>query len=404
MIKARTLKKQNDLEQMMLQVPPPWSDLQKIEFQVMVELLIKQKDRWDEELEHIKARIDRLPNQDANKENLKQELRLFKTNEGNEEMLEKLEYQISKLQKLLDTRSRDSYYGSSGNVSQVSRARSDEGSLGEESTQIASDNEKHSVRSMAVKKHISKYITTPIPALNIAKFQGDYMEWDGFWERFKYAVHDRAYPDVEKLYALMNLLGGRAKEAVAGIRLCSENYDTVLNILIDRFGRKELIVSNLQMKLRNLQAASSNPESIRMVVDSIHNICRQLENNGVDINNEPTKMDIISKFPNDEGRELFRYKAKNNATTEQLLKKMHEISFCAEIMPRGGQSSRLLQPLKPFKTFDRHDTTPRTNKSDTRDMQQSCLFCDGRHRSSKCPTFATTEDKVKQLKNKKTMY
>uniref|UniRef100_A0A914YTJ6 Uncharacterized protein n=1 Tax=Panagrolaimus superbus TaxID=310955 RepID=A0A914YTJ6_9BILA len=58
------------------------------------------------------------------------------------------------------------------------------------------------------KKKVETYITTPIPTLNITKFRGDRMEWDGFWQRFNYAVHSKAYPKIEKLYALLNLLDG----------------------------------------------------------------------------------------------------------------------------------------------------------------------------------------------------
>uniref|UniRef100_A0A914YUR3 Uncharacterized protein n=1 Tax=Panagrolaimus superbus TaxID=310955 RepID=A0A914YUR3_9BILA len=128
-----------------------------------------------------------------------------------------------------------------------------------------------------------------IPALDIPKFSGDYLKWSSFWERFDHAIHQQPFPEVEKLISLLGLLEGRALEEVEGFQVTGGNYNTVVKVLVDRFGNKQLILKELQMRLRSIKAADGSVENLRSTVNAINNICLQLKNNGVDINNDSLK-------------------------------------------------------------------------------------------------------------------
>uniref|UniRef100_A0AC34FGK2 Peptidase aspartic putative domain-containing protein n=1 Tax=Panagrolaimus sp. ES5 TaxID=591445 RepID=A0AC34FGK2_9BILA len=242
------------------------------------------------------------------------------------------------------------------------------------------------------KKPSCKYIATPIPPLFIPKFKGDYMEWDGFWQRFNYAVHSKAYPKIEKLFALLNLLDGRAKEAVSGFQLSDKNYDTVVKTLVDRYDDKHAIISELQIRLRSMEPAKDDPSSIRRVVDSVKNICRKLENQGSSIDNEPMRLDIMDRMPPELKKKLYWFNRSTNATTDEILEKMEKLALKAETVPPSPKptSSKSIEISKQTIVRSSWETNP-----------ISCKFCDGSHKPSKCRSFPTPEARIQQLKKKK---
>uniref|UniRef100_A0A914P062 Peptidase aspartic putative domain-containing protein n=1 Tax=Panagrolaimus davidi TaxID=227884 RepID=A0A914P062_9BILA len=244
------------------------------------------------------------------------------------------------------------------------------------------------------KEHI---ITTPIPKIDIPKFDGNYLEWYSFWQRFEYAIHKKPYPKVEKLISLFGLLSGRALEEVKGFTVSEENYDSIVEILINRFGNKSLIINELYVKLRDIECAKSTPESLRSTINMICNICRQLENLGVDIDNGSMKMDIIAKLPDKEGDKLkwLLITDPQNATMDDLMKKMKNIALKAELASKK-------KPM--FETKSQNRFQPIISKSVTNfkptvtDGKIKCNLCDEPHYTSKCPKYVTVDDKTKQLR------
>jgi hypothetical protein len=250
----------------------------------------------------------------------------------------------------------------------------------------------------------SQLITTPIPPLNIPKFKGDVLEWDGFWQRFDYAVHAKPYPKIEKLFALMNLLEGRAKEEIDGFQLNEKNYDTVVTTLKERFDNKQDTIAELQTRLRSMARGTSDPTILRHTVNAIYNICRQLQNHGSSIDNEPMKMDIMDKMPDALREELYWLNRSSHVSTDALLKKMKQMALKAETKPppiepphpkttmMHGRSTQMSQPQRtPTTTTQRHPTS--ANQS-----QPNCILCNGQHSTYKCSTYTTPESKVKQLR------
>uniref|UniRef100_A0AC34GFA8 Uncharacterized protein n=1 Tax=Panagrolaimus sp. ES5 TaxID=591445 RepID=A0AC34GFA8_9BILA len=89
-------------------------------------------------------------------------------------------------------------------------------------------------RQPQVVKDLQPLPLVSIPTLNIPKFNGDSLKWKAFWQRFDLNIHSRPYPKVQKFDTLLGLLDGRALEEVEGFELSDENYDSVIQILVER--------------------------------------------------------------------------------------------------------------------------------------------------------------------------
>lgn len=87
----------------------------------------------------------------------------------------------------------------------------------------------------------------------IEKFNGDVSLWQEFWSKYETAIHcNHAICKREKFTYLKTYLTGKAAKAVAGLTLSDDNYDAAVNILQNRFGRRDLIANAHMTKLLNL--------------------------------------------------------------------------------------------------------------------------------------------------------
>ena len=75
-----------------------------------------------------------------------------------------------------------------------------------------------------------------LPKLNLPSFSGDLLDWRPFWSQYKAAVHDSPLPEVQKLTQLISCLRGPALEAVKGLQVTGDNYQTVVDLLKRRYG------------------------------------------------------------------------------------------------------------------------------------------------------------------------
>lgn len=68
--------------------------------------------------------------------------------------------------------------------------------------------------------------------------------WHEFWDQFETAIHENSeLSKTEKLTHLKSYLVGPAARAIAGLKITESNYDAAIDMLKERFGRKDLIVS-----------------------------------------------------------------------------------------------------------------------------------------------------------------
>ena len=122
-----------------------------------------------------------------------------------------------------------------------------------------------------------------LPKLILPKFKGDVTNYRSFWEMFESAVHKNAsLTNIDKFNYLMSLLEGQALRAIKGLAVTEENYQAALDILRERFGNTQQIISAHMDELLKLQPCNSEKSSqLRYIYDKVSVNVRGLEALGV---------------------------------------------------------------------------------------------------------------------------
>ena len=126
-------------------------------------------------------------------------------------------------------------------------------------------------------------VKAKLPKLVPPKFRGDITTWMGFWDSFKSAVHDNAsLSKIDKFNYLRSLLEGAASRAIQGLALSSDNYDSAVEILEQRFGKTHQIISAHMEEILKLQPClTDRPSSLRFLYDKLRVHVRGLSSLGV---------------------------------------------------------------------------------------------------------------------------
>lgn len=97
--------------------------------------------------------------------------------------------------------------------------------------------------------------TIKLPKLVIKKYSREISQWQEFWSQYEIAIHDNnALCKREKFTYLKSYLTGAAAKAIAGLTMTDTNYDAAVELLQNRFGRKDIVISAHMSKLQSPQA------------------------------------------------------------------------------------------------------------------------------------------------------
>ena len=119
-----------------------------------------------------------------------------------------------------------------------------------------------------------------LPKLTIKKFSGQPSGWQEFWDNFSSSVHEYSgLNDIDRFVHLRSLVEGTAYDTIAGLALTAANYKVAVDLLKQRFGQRQLIISchmeNL-MKITPL-ISSADIKRVRRLYDNIEQNCRGLK-------------------------------------------------------------------------------------------------------------------------------
>ncbi|XP_068757290.1 uncharacterized protein [Montipora capricornis] len=110
-----------------------------------------------------------------------------------------------------------------------------------------------SSRASSSKKTKRLTQTVKRPKLVIKKFGGNETEYQAFWDSFDAAIHsNETLSDIEKLNYLRSFLEGPAMATIAGLALTKNNYKVAVDLLRDRYGNKQVIISSHMESLLKL--------------------------------------------------------------------------------------------------------------------------------------------------------
>ena len=125
-----------------------------------------------------------------------------------------------------------------------------------------------------------------LPKIDLPKFSGRYTDWCTFWDIFNSTVHQNpTLSNVERFHYLAASLTSSAASAIRGLRVTNENYAEAVDILKERFGDKNRIVTaHLEdlMKLPDVSEKEGNIAAIQRFCDELESHSRSLGCLGVE--------------------------------------------------------------------------------------------------------------------------
>ncbi|XP_035205973.1 uncharacterized protein LOC118181004 [Stegodyphus dumicola] len=142
-------------------------------------------------------------------------------------------------------------------------------------------------RTNVVETRSEQQNTVKLPRLQIPQYDGNILRFHEFYYQFEVAIHKNVnLSNVEKFSYLKSYLTDEAEVALRGLALSSENYEIVLNILKERFGRKDIIIDAHTARLLNLSPVRKSYDiiALRRLYSECETHIRGLENNGINPN------------------------------------------------------------------------------------------------------------------------
>uniref|UniRef100_A0A914ZDX7 Integrase catalytic domain-containing protein n=1 Tax=Panagrolaimus superbus TaxID=310955 RepID=A0A914ZDX7_9BILA len=266
-----------------------------------------------------------------------------------------------------------------------------------------------------------------IPKTNLPTFSGNPKDYRFWWQAFSIIHNDHTISNMHKHHVLRNLLKGKAYDLICYYDINFTNYDLVVRDLYQQFGRKELVVEALFREFKNIQITSSNIEDIEKAVIGMESILKQLETEGVNIEDTTWKMLYREKIPPHilQTTNLYGLDPTFALLRERVLlivraeKEIPNASFQnfrnSQHFNAQRQNYRLpnIQNYHPQQHRINHYTphhqqkppiTPHSNQSSDerhRPKSRSCVFCGKHQNSSSCRTVKDASERKKIASEKR---
>ena len=250
-----------------------------------------------------------------------------------------------------------------------------------------------------------------LPKLELKKFYGNHIDWYPFWESFESAVHrNSSLSGVDKFNYLKSLLGGSAAHVIAGLTLTNANYEKAIDLLKQRFGNRQLVISSHMEALTKIPRITAVHEvrRLRNLYDAVESHVRGLES--LEISQEMygcflTPI-IMQKLP-----EEFRVAITWNLTSETWVLKDILTEFGRELRLRencqhvpgdvASKESRFPNPSRRV-PLQQPSTTSALFTEGGKSIQQGpwCTYCKGTHPSVNCNVVTDISARKQILRQK----
>ena len=241
-------------------------------------------------------------------------------------------------------------------------------------------------------------VKAKLPKLILPKFRGDVTTWTGFWDSYKSAVHDNeSLSKIDKFNYLKSLLEGAASRAIQGLTLSSSNYDSAVEILEQRFGRPQQIISAHMNEILKIQpCASDRPSSLRFLYDKLSVHVRGLSSLGVSSEQYGSLLIpiIMSKLPNEIRLEIARKSTTEVWKIEQLLETIKGEIEAREASEVVKTQEVHVRKQNPGSNSSR--TIPTANtliSTEGKEFRIRCVYCNGEHYSASCTKIRQSKDR-----------
>ena len=251
------------------------------------------------------------------------------------------------------------------------------------------------------RSNISTSTGIRLPKINLPTFNGELTQFNSFWQSFECAVHNNeSISNIHKLNYLLNVLEGNAHRAVAGLQLSEENYENAIEILKQRFGNKQQIISSHMQALLKLQGYPNEKVSqLRFIYDKINIHVRGLETLGVSAERYGSLLIpiIMSRMPSEITIQVARKITEEIWPIAEILEiiraeiTVREVSAEISITEKKPTSQRPKSPQGTTKTFF-------TKGDQEKENTVTCYFCQKEHFSISCTEITDPQKRQEILK------
>ena len=234
----------------------------------------------------------------------------------------------------------------------------------------------------------SKTARVKLPKLEVRNFVGKLEEWQEFWDSFESAIHlNDSLSKVDKFSYLRGLLVGPARSAIVGFKLTSANYESAVELLKNRYGKKTAIQRAHVNELLNVQPVYNERDAqrLRSLYDFLETKHRALQALEVDESVVPS---VLEKLPHALRLTITRGKEHQLWNLSDLLKALGgEIELREEYNDNTRHRDFRKRSDVPLSTTMYVEAGKETN----------CAFCLESHLHEDCHRIKDVEERKKLL-------
>ncbi|XP_078374406.1 uncharacterized protein LOC144657946 [Oculina patagonica] len=255
-----------------------------------------------------------------------------------------------------------------------------------------------------------KQVKPRLPKLTLPRFKGDITRWNTFWDSFNSAIHSNTeISDVDKFSYLKSLLDGPASRAIQGLNLTNGNYTSAVELLKERFGKPQQIISAHMDELLKIHTANDKPHSLRIIYDKISVHTRGLASLGVSSKEYGSLLIpvIMSKLPSEIRIEIARKSSDDVWKIEELLEIIKKELEAREASEEIKASDFTRKPTLPNHTPYKIPGTPTSSTFLSNQGSQGggkftirCAYCEEFHYSASCPNVVDPVKRKEILQRK----
>ena len=242
---------------------------------------------------------------------------------------------------------------------------------------------------------VSAVAKPKLPKITLPRFSGEITKFRVFWDRFQSAVdNNTSISSVDKFNYLHALVEGPAARSIQGLQLTEANYKAAKQILQERFGKLQQVISAHMEELLKLPVCKGEKTSqFHHIYDKVQVNVRGLEALGIESEQYGSFLVpvIMAKLPSEVRLQIARTTTNDIWKIEELLRIIQ-----GEVEAREMSDFMRTNERRPEPTFHRNNTsttsvlTGRDNTSGGR----VCVYCKGDttlHHVIRCPVFNLEE-------------
>ena len=195
-----------------------------------------------------------------------------------------------------------------------------------------------------------------LPKITLPRFNGEITKFRAFWDRFQSAVdNNTSISPVDKFNYLHALVERLAARSIQGLQLTEGNYEAAKQILQERFGKMQQVISAHMEELLRLPVCTGEKTSqLRHIYDKVQVNVRGLEALGVESEQYGSFLVpvIMAKLPSEVRLQIARTTTNDVWKVEELLRIIQ-----GEVEAREMSDFMRTSERRPETPFHRNNTT-----------------------------------------------